>query len=112
MCRDDAKNVAQNIKRFLEEHDGITLHPGRTPEAQGDLVVQKGGCPCVPGRPKCPCVEAMDDIKAINHCRCYLFVNDSYLKEYQRVVINGKKKRQGGVGKSPGTAGVGNPAAG
>lgn len=98
-----AEEIAQDIRNFLALHEEISLHPGRSPLAQGELVVKKGGCPCVPGRPKCPCEEAMDDIEEINHCRCFLFVNDAYLEEYQRVVVEGRKKkkrRQGGVGKS------------
>lgn len=103
----EAKDIARGIEEFLASHEGISLHPGRKPLSQGELVIKKNGCPCVPGRQKCPCEQAMDDIEELNHCRCYLFVNDAYLKDYEEKVINRKKKKpQGGVGKSSGSAGL------
>lgn len=88
-----ADRIEQGIRDFLQAHEEISLHPGRDPETQSKLVIKKGGCPCVPGRQKCPCEQAMDDIEELNHCRCYLFVNDIYLKEYERVVVNRRKNK-------------------
>lgn len=95
-----ANEVAENIKQFLKDHEGITIHPGRTSEKWSELVVKEGGCPCVPGRNRCPCDEALEDIKRLNHCRCYLFVNDEYLKIYEEVVVK-KKKTKGAKADHP-----------
>ncbi len=84
-----ANEIAQDIISFLSQNKELSLHPGRTPEAQGELVIKKGGCPCVPGRPKCPCDEALEDIKELNRCRCFLFVNAEYLKIYEVMVVKG-----------------------
>lgn len=85
---------AQAIRKFLDDNPNLHLHPGRTPEEWGQLVLEKGGCPCVPGRDKCPCDEALEDIKQLNHCRCYLFCNEDYLKLYDEVVVQRRKKQE------------------
>lgn len=92
-------SVAQAIEQFLKEHEGISLHPGRTPENHAQQVIKKGGCPCVPGRPKCPCDEAEEDIRQLDHCRCYLFVNEAYRKIYDQIIGSkagkaGRKRRR------------------
>ena len=102
--------IAQAIQKFLEENPGLHLHPGRTPEEWALLVIKNEGCPCVPGRNKCPCDEALDDIERLNHCRCYLFCNDAYIKIYDQVIATRRKKTKVPGGGRQGT-GAGSPQA-
>jgi len=102
--------IAQAIRKFLEENK-VCLHPGRTPEEWAVLVIKNEGCPCVPGRNKCPCDEALDDIEQLNHCRCYLFCNEAYLKIYDEVVVKRRRARAPG-GDRQGTGAGPPPAAG
>ena len=89
----NSKQVERDILKFLNEHPELSLHPGRNPEGWSQQVKKAGGCPCVPGRGKCPCDEALEDIEKLNHCRCYLFVNNAYLKLYDAVVVQRRKAK-------------------
>jgi len=93
------EQIAQSIIKFANGN-GLQLHPGQEPLKWADLVIKKGGCPCVPGRSECPCKFVLEDIKEINRCRCGLFVNGAYIEEYNRLVVQPKlakrwKKKQG-----------------
>ena len=77
--------LANTIVEFAQAN-GLQLHPGQEALKWADLVLKKGGgCPCVPGRPRCPCEESLQDMAEINRCRCGLFCNDAYIKEYDRL---------------------------
>ncbi len=84
------QEVAQEIKRLLEEHPFLSIHPSRTPEKWAALVVKQGGCPCVPGRAKCPCDEVMADIAEKGYCRCQLFVNEKWMQWYKQYLRGGR----------------------
>jgi ferredoxin-thioredoxin reductase catalytic subunit len=88
--------IAAGIVKF-QEKNGLHIHPGQEPLSWADLVIKKGGCPCVPGRKHCPCPQALDDIKELGRCRCGLFCNDDYLVEYSGLQAgkDGKKKWTG-----------------
>lgn len=73
--------IVQGITKFAEKN-GLHIHPGQDPAKWAELVLVKGGCPCVPGRNSCPCANALEDIKAQGRCRCGLFANDGYLENY------------------------------
>ncbi len=89
----DEADIVQAIKKFLEDHPELRIHPGQTAEKHAALVVRHEACPCVPGRDKCPCDECLEDIQALDRCRCYFFVNSSYLKLYNDVI--GQSRRVG-----------------
>jgi hypothetical protein len=89
----DGDRIAADIVKFAQDHN-LHIHPGQEPRKWADLVIKKGGCPCVPGRDHCPCEFAMDDIKEIGRCRCGLFCNDAYLEEYNRLVSQQKGKKR------------------
>jgi len=91
-----AEQVAQDIRKVLEEHPEIFLHPGRTPEQWAELVIKTGGCPCVRGRKKCPCDELFEDMERLDHCRCCLYCNARYLKLYDEVVVQRRKAKARG----------------
>ena len=95
----DRETIADNIVKFTQDN-GLQIHPGQEPLKWADLVIKKGGCPCVPGRSECPCKFVLEDIEQINRCRCGLFVNGAYIEEYNRLVVQPKlakrwKKKQG-----------------
>ena len=79
-----AESIAQAITKFAADNN-LKIHPGQEPLKWGQLVMSKGGCPCVPDRSECPCDFVLDDIKEINRCRCGLFCNDGYLEEYNKL---------------------------
>jgi len=80
--------IVKRIRAFALKHR-LHIHPGQDPLSWADLVIKKGGCPCVPGRKICPCPEALTDIRALGRCRCGLFCNDRYLSEYRRLAAAG-----------------------
>ena len=91
--------IAAAIVKFAHDNN-LSIHPGQEPLRWADLVIKKGGCPCVPGRPHCPCEFALEDIRELNRCRCGLFCNGAYLEDYDRLVVEPKlakkwKKKQG-----------------
>jgi len=81
--------IIKAIGAFALKHR-LHIHPGQSTERWADLVIKKGGCPCVPGRKICPCPEALTDIRALGRCRCGLFCNDRYLVEYRRLAAAGR----------------------
>jgi len=85
------RDIVANIKDVAEKN-GLQIHPGQTPENWAELVIKKGGCPCVPGRAKCPCDQVMEDIRKKDHCGCYLFCNDRYMRTYREVMAMAKRK--------------------
>jgi hypothetical protein len=94
-------SLPQKIMEFAEAH-ALQIHPGQNAVKWAALVLKKGGgCPCVPGRTKCPCEESLEDIKEINRCRCGLYVNQAYIDEYNMLTAmqHGKGK---GWRKKPG----------
>lgn len=99
MTTNQKEAIAENITKFAQENH-LQIHPGQDVERWAELVIKKGGCPCVPGRSECPCEFALEDIKEINRCRCGLFVNGAYLEEYERLMAERKsgkrwKRKQG-----------------
>ena len=87
------EQIAESIIKYAERNK-LHIHPGRDPLEWADLVLKEGGCPCVRGRPSCPCAFVMEDIRKEGCCRCGLFVNDAYIDEYNmlRSRLKGKKK--------------------
>lgn len=87
------EQIAADIIKFAQDNN-LQIHPGQEPLKWGDLVIKKGGCPCVPGRNWCPCDFVLDDLKELNRCRCGLFVNGAYIEEYNRLNAQLKGKRR------------------
>lgn len=87
------EEIAEAIIKFAQENN-LEIHPGQEPLKWADLVIKKGGCPCVPGRDHCPCEFALDDIKQINRCRCGIFVNGAYIKEYNRLMGERRSRKR------------------
>lgn len=84
--------TAEEIIKFAEDN-GIKIHPGQDPEKWEQLLIKKEGhCPCVPNRDHCPCEFVMGDIKELGRCRCGLFCNDAYIKEYNRLSISRRNR--------------------
>lgn len=87
------EEIAADIAKFAQDNN-LQIHPGQEPLKWADLVLKKGGCPCVPGRSECPCECVLEDIKGLGRCRCGLFVNGVYLNEYSALKApSGGKKR-------------------
>ncbi|MBA7665001.1 hypothetical protein ES703_73067 [subsurface metagenome] len=89
----DRETIAGNIVKFTQDN-GLLIHPGQDPFKWADLVIKKGGCPCVPGRSCCPCEFVLEDVKELGRCRCGLFCNDAYLKEYNALNNARKSKKR------------------
>jgi len=87
------EEIAEAIVKFAQDNN-LQIHPGQDPLKWADLVIKKGGCPCVPGRNHCPCEFALEDIKEINRCRCGIFVNGAYIEEYNRLLAERKSRRK------------------
>jgi len=87
------EQIAADITRCAEDNK-LLVHPGQEALKWADLVIKKDGCPCVPTRPQCPCSQVLDDIKELGRCRCGLFCNDAYLREYNdlKAQTKGRKK--------------------
>ena len=78
------EQIAAAIVKFARDNN-LYIHPGQEPLRWSELVIKKGGCPCVPGRTHCPCEFALDDIKELNRCRCGLFCNGAYIEQYNNL---------------------------
>lgn len=87
------EQIITNIVK-LRDANGLRIHPGQDPSSWADLVIKKGGCPCVPGRTHCPCDQVMADVAELGRCRCGLFCNDRYLAEYYRLKGDSKNGRK------------------
>lgn len=92
-AKTDREMIAENIVKFAQDNK-LKVHPGQEPLKWADLVIKKNGCPCVPTRLKCPCELIPDDVKKLNRCRCGLFVNDAYIREYNSLMSQQKGKRK------------------
>lgn len=86
------EQIAESIIKFAERSK-LHIHPGRDPYDWADQVLIAGGCPCVPGRPSCPCAFVKEDIKELGRCRCGLFADDNYLENYNSLKGEAKKKK-------------------
>ena len=87
------EQIAADIIKFAEDNK-LQIHPGQEALKWADLVINKGGCPCVPGRNHCPCEFALDDVKEIGRCRCGLFCNGAYVNEYNRLLAQRRNRRR------------------
>ena len=85
--------IAKAILKFARDNK-LQIHPGQGAWRWAALVIEKGGCPCVPGRDQCPCEFALGDIKELGRCRCGLFCTDVYIKEYNRLAAPAKGKKE------------------
>jgi ferredoxin-thioredoxin reductase catalytic subunit len=90
---EDKEVLASKISKFAEDN-GLQLHPGQDAMRWAELVIKKGGCPCVPGRKECPCSQALEDIARLNRCRCGIFVNAAYIEEYNSLQAARKPRRR------------------
>ncbi|MBA7466234.1 hypothetical protein ES707_01411 [subsurface metagenome] len=85
--------IATKLIEFATIHN-LQIHPGQEPLKWADLLIKRGGhCPCVPERNHCPCEFVMADIKELNRCRCGLFVNGAYIKEFNWLTLKLKERR-------------------
>ncbi|GAI96818.1 unnamed protein product [marine sediment metagenome] len=89
----DREKIAADIIKFTQDN-GLQLHPGQKPLKWADLVIKKGGCPCVPTRKHCPCEFVRDDVKELGRCRCGLFCNAAYLREYNALNAGRNSKKR------------------
>ena len=98
----DKDKVASDIEAFAREND-LQLHPGQSSPSWARLVEEHNGCPCVPDRKECPCAFVLEDIEELGRCRCGLFCNGRYLREYTRLIGQRKGNRRGrkGEGRVP-----------
>jgi len=90
----DRETIAETIIKFAQDNN-LKIHPGQEPLKWADLLIKRGGhCPCVRDRDHCPCDFVLEDIKEMDRCRCGLFVNGAYIKEYNRLTaqLKGRKK--------------------
>ncbi len=90
----DRETIAETIIKFAQDNN-LKIHPGQEPLKWADLLIKRGGhCPCVRDRDHCPCDFALQDIQDLNCCRCGLFVNGAYIKEFNRLTtqLKGRKK--------------------
>lgn len=88
------ETIRNDIDRFAKDNE-LLIHPGQESLKWADLVIKKGGCPCVPGRKHCPCEFALEDIKELGRCRCGLFCNDAYLMRYNTLNAQRKLEKSG-----------------
>ncbi len=86
------EQIAKSIIKFAELNK-LRIHPGRDPYTWADQVLIAGGCPCVPGRPSCPCAFVKEDMEEFGRCRCGLFASDTYMENYNALKGEVKKKR-------------------
>ena len=91
--RSRREEIAEAITKFAQDNN-LEIHPGQEPLKWADLVIKKGGCPCVKGRSECPCEFALEDIKESNVCRCGLFCNKAFIEEYNRLLVEWKSRRK------------------
>ena len=87
------EEIAETIIKFAQDNN-LEIHPGQEPLKWADLVIKKGGCPCVPGRNRCPCEFVLQDIEELGRCRCGLFCNKAYIEEYNRLLAEWKSRRK------------------
>ena len=88
------ETIATTLIDFAKTHN-LQFHPGQEPLKWADLLIKKGGgCPCVPGRAECPCRFVLDDLNKLNRCRCGLFVNDTYINEFNRLAAQLKENKK------------------
>ena len=73
--------TAQELRDFAAA-GGFFIHPRVPLERHIELVVKKGGCPCDPERPECPCPEAKEEVQATGNCVCTFFVSAEYLRRW------------------------------
>jgi len=71
----EAKSKRKEIIDFAIKHS-LTIEPLIGCNYYVDNILLLGTCACVPERKKCPCDEALDDIKRLGHCRCRLYYKD------------------------------------
>lgn len=88
---ENKEKISKAISEFAEKHN-LHIHPGQEPNKWAELVIKNGGCPCVPGRIDCPCELVLEDIRKLGRCRCGLFCDDKYLREYNELRQKRKKK--------------------
>ena len=87
------EEIAEAIIKFARDNN-LKIHPGQEPLKWADLVIKKGGCPCVPGRSHCPCEFVLEDIRELGRCRCGLFANEAFIEEYNRLLAKGKATKK------------------
>ncbi|HUV57016.1 MAG TPA: ferredoxin-thioredoxin reductase catalytic domain-containing protein [Dehalococcoidales bacterium] len=85
--------IAESIIKYAERSK-LHIHPGQDPYQWADLVIKKGGCPCVPSRPSCPCAFVKEDIKEFGRCRCGLFADGNYQENYNSLKSKAKSKKK------------------
>jgi len=75
-----------DILEFAREFK-LVVNPAKGMELQVEYFFRFGFCPCDPTRQraKCPCDEALEDIKKTGHCLCKLFWRDldTFMKIYE-----------------------------
>ena len=57
---------------FATKHN-LIIHPGAGYNHFIDNYEKYGSCACDPKRKKCPCSEAIDEVKNNGACKCQLF---------------------------------------
>ena len=90
----DRETIAEGIIKFAQDNK-LKIHPGQEPLKWADLLIKRGGhCPCCKDRDHCPCEFVLEDIKELGRCRCGLFCNDAYIREYNSLISQQKGRKK------------------
>lgn len=78
------------MKKYALDH-GVFLHPKKNIKQHINWVNKHGFCPCSPIRKSCPCDFVVSDMEEFgNCCKCTMFVNEAYLKEFGYTIEEAK----------------------
>lgn len=79
----ESKAVLEGWRKFAKDNN-IELAEWNPLHLRAEQLAKNGGkCPCLPDkRPKCPCMECLEEVKKDGVCFCCVFGN---LKRYKEV---------------------------
>ena len=67
----------RKLVRFERKHN-LKHNPIRTLQFLAQRVVKLSHCPCRPSRLRCPCGQALKEIKKKGHCLCWEFFSPDF----------------------------------
>ena len=69
-----AHDVTRELTEFAKRH-GLIVAAGECLARHARRFVELGRCPCVEGRPDCPCDDVLDDLKRLGRCECGILID-------------------------------------
>lgn len=79
----NAEIIRQSLRMLgFMDQNRLFVHPAHSLADRAEAILDAGHCLCDIKRKKCPCTQALGEIKKSGHCRCKIFFSRKGMEDF------------------------------